>query len=138
MLCLSGCDPGGNQGSLSTPDSPSVPAEQQAIQRLLELYREAVLAEDIDRLQALLQPTPALAQAAASGRLARQATDGTFADVVIAPDHGSVTFLEMALVLHTVKTPPVWRELPAPARFRDNRQSWRRTSEMNIELRQIS
>ncbi len=79
-LLLSGCDPGGNQGSLSTPDSPSAPVEQQAIQRLLALYQEAVLAEDIDRLQALLRPTPALAQAAASVPH-RQAADGTFADL---------------------------------------------------------
>jgi hypothetical protein len=126
-LCLFGCDPGGNQGSLSTPDSPSAPSEQQAIQRLLELYHEAVLAEDIDRLQALLQPTPALAQAAAQGT-PRQATDGTFADLAtfrqalsatfvtqavtaleipaaevrIAPDRGSITFLEVESTLDTV------------------------------------
>jgi hypothetical protein len=37
-LCLSGCDPSGDQGSLSPPDGPSVQAEQQAIQRLLGLY----------------------------------------------------------------------------------------------------
>jgi hypothetical protein len=124
-LLLSGCDPGGNQGSLSTPDGPSAPVEQQAIQRLLELYREAVLAEDIDRVQALLQPAPALGQAAASQRTARQAADGTFPDlatfrqalsatfvtqavtalelpateVVIAPDHSSVTFLEVESTL---------------------------------------
>ena len=124
VLFLSSCDPGGNQGSLSTPDSPSAPAEQQAIQRLLELYREAVLAEDIDRLQALLQPVPALAQVAAQPA-APQAADGVFADlatfrqalsatfvtqavtalelpaaeVVIAPDRGNVTFLEVESTL---------------------------------------
>jgi hypothetical protein len=38
-LLLVGCDPGGNQGSLSPSDSPSTQVEQQAIQRLLELYR---------------------------------------------------------------------------------------------------
>ena len=53
-LCLFGCDPGGNQGHLSTADGPSAQAEQQVIQRLLGLYRQAVLEEDIDRLQALL------------------------------------------------------------------------------------
>jgi hypothetical protein len=126
MLCLSGCDPGGNQGSLSTPDRPSAPAEQQAIQRLLTLYREAVLAEDIDRVQTLLQPEPALSQAAAQGPL-RQAADGAFSDlatfrealsatfvthavtalelpeaeVVIAPDRGSITFLEVESTLDT-------------------------------------
>jgi hypothetical protein len=125
-LLLAGCQPGGNQGSLSPPDSPSAPVEQQAIERLLALYREAVLAEDIDRLQALLQPAPALAQAAAQPA-ARQTADGTFADltvfrqalsatfvtqavtalglpaaeVVIAPDCGSVTFLEVESTLDT-------------------------------------
>jgi hypothetical protein len=43
-LFLSGCDPGGNQGSLSPSDDPSAPGEQQAVDNLLALYREAVLA----------------------------------------------------------------------------------------------
>jgi hypothetical protein len=49
-LCLSGCDPGGNQGSLPSQPAPSALGEAQAVDNLLRLYREAVLAEDIDRL----------------------------------------------------------------------------------------
>jgi hypothetical protein len=121
MLFLSGCDPGGNQGSLSPSDGPSAPAEQQAIQRLLGLYREALLAEDIDRLQALLQPATALAQVSRAPRVAsgtftdlaafRQSWSDTFrthtltalelpaAEVIIAPDRGSVTFWEVESTL---------------------------------------
>jgi hypothetical protein len=39
MLCLSGCDPGGNQGSLSSQPAPSAPGEPQAVDNLLRLYR---------------------------------------------------------------------------------------------------
>ena len=125
-LCLSGCDPGGNQGSLSTPDGPSAPVEQQAIQRLLGLYREALLEEDIDRLQALLRPRWPWRRRRGPGR---QAADGTFADlaafrqalsdtfvaqavtaleipeaeVVIAPDRSSVTFLEVESTLDSAR-----------------------------------
>ena len=124
-LFLSGCDPGGNQGSLSSQPAPSAPGEQQAVDNLLALYREAVLAEDIDRLQALLQPEPALTQTAGAPRTARQEPSGAFADlavfrqalsdtflahavtalelpeteVVLAPDRGSVTFLEVESTL---------------------------------------
>jgi hypothetical protein len=66
--------------------------EQQAIQRLLDLYREAVLQEDIDRLQALLQPTPALTQVAAQ-HPARQAADGAFADLATFREALSATFV---------------------------------------------
>jgi hypothetical protein len=132
LLCLTvfclltGCDPGGNPGSLSSQPVPSAPGEQQAVDNLLRLYREAVLAEDIDRVHALLQPTPALAQVAALPA-APQATDGTFADlaafrqalsatfvmqavtalelptaeVVLASDRSSVTFLEVESTLDT-------------------------------------
>ena len=55
-LCLFGCDPGGEQGRLSSSDGPNAPAEQQVIQRLLGLYQEALVEEDIDRLHALLAP----------------------------------------------------------------------------------
>ena len=123
-LLLAGCDPGGEQGSLSTPDASDAPAEQQVIQSLLGLYRQAVLEEDIDRLQALLQPSSALTTAAVR-RTQRQAADGTFADlaafrqalsdtfrthaitaldipaaeVVIAPNRRRVTFLEVESTL---------------------------------------
>jgi hypothetical protein len=125
VFCLlTGCDPGGNPDSLSSQPAPSAPGEPQAIDNLLALYREAVLAEDIDRLHALLHPTPALTQTAALPAT-RQMADGTFADlatfrqalsatfvtqavtalelpaaeVVVAPDRGSVTFLEVESTL---------------------------------------
>src|SRR5262245_9531118 len=120
-LFLSGCDPGGDQGSLSSQPAPSTPVEQQVIERLLDLYREAVIEEDIDCLQALLAPAAVRAQTAGR-RAARPAADGTFADlaafrqalsatfvtqavtaldipaadIVIAPDRRRVSFLEVA------------------------------------------
>jgi hypothetical protein len=42
LILLAGCDPGGSPGSLSPPDGPSALAEQKAIQRLLDLYRQAL------------------------------------------------------------------------------------------------
>jgi hypothetical protein len=93
---ISACDPGGNPGSLSSQPAPSAPAEQQAIQRLLDLYRVAVLQEDIDRLQALLQPTPALAQTAAQPA-APQATDGTFTDLATFRQALSAPFVTQAV-----------------------------------------
>jgi hypothetical protein len=112
-LLLCGCDPGGGQGSLSTPDDPIAPAEQQVIQRLLALYQEAVIEEDIDRLQALLAPPLAQAADGAFADLAtfREALSATFvtqavtalelpaAEVVIAPDRRRVTFLEVESTL---------------------------------------
>ncbi len=66
MLLAIGCSPGGESGSLSSP-MPSVPQlEQQAIANMLELYRQAVLQEDIDRLQALVPPESTATPAAAT------------------------------------------------------------------------
>jgi hypothetical protein len=65
------------------------------VDNLLALYREAVLAEDIDRLQALLHPTPALAQAAQ--RTTRQAPSGVFADLGAFRDALSDTFVTQAV-----------------------------------------
>ena len=56
-LCLAGCAPDGNNGSLTPQPTASGQVQQQAVESVLQLYRQAVLAEDIDRLQALLQPT---------------------------------------------------------------------------------
>ena len=63
----------------AAPSAPSAQVEQQAIQSLLGLYREAVLAEDIDRLQALLAPASALARRQTRAQCAR--TDGIFPDL---------------------------------------------------------
>ena len=57
LLLLSRCSPSGDRvGDVSTPTEPSAQVERQAIENLLELYREAILNEDIDRLQSLLAP----------------------------------------------------------------------------------
>ena len=62
MLHLAGCTSGGDQGQATAPSAPSPRVERQAIDNLLALYQEAVVAEDSDRLQALLAPATALAQ----------------------------------------------------------------------------
>lgn len=54
-LLLVGCDGGGGSGNLSPQAGPNPQLEQQAVQNLLDLYRTALLQEDIDRLQALLE-----------------------------------------------------------------------------------
>ena len=59
-LGLAGCSGGGDSGSLEpkaasdTPAPSGPPVEQEAALNLLELYRTAVVEEDIDQLQALL------------------------------------------------------------------------------------
>jgi hypothetical protein len=101
--------------------------ESQAIANLLALYQEAVVAEDSDRLHALLAPPAALAQAqsAAASPARRQDPTGAFADlaafqeamstifrqhtvtalaippatVEVAPDQSSITFLEVESTL---------------------------------------
>ena len=53
-LLLSRCSPSGDRVGLSTPaDTASPQVERQAIANLVQLYREAVIQEDIDRLQSL-------------------------------------------------------------------------------------
>lgn len=64
LLCLAGCTSGGDQGQATAPSAPSPRVERQAIDNLLALYQEAVVAEDGDRLQALLAPAPAQPPAA--------------------------------------------------------------------------
>jgi len=126
-LLLAGCTPGGDSGHPTAPSAPSPTVERQAIANLLALYQEALVAEDSDRLQALLAPEAALAQAQSAAALPalRQDPTGAFADVAafqealratfqqhtvtalaippdtvgIAPDQGSVTFLEVESTL---------------------------------------
>src|SRR5262245_60223678 len=124
-LLLAGCQPGGNQGNPAAPASPSAQVERQAVDNLLRLYREALLAEDSDRLQALLQPEATLTRAAGALHTTRQEPSGAFADlaafrdalsntfrtqvltaveipdaaVLLAPDRRSVTFLEVESTL---------------------------------------
>src|SRR5262249_19697171 len=53
-LCLVRCTTGGNNGSLSTQNTPNPAEEQQAVRNVVALYRTALLLEDIDSLQTLL------------------------------------------------------------------------------------
>ena len=126
LLCLAGCTSGGDQGQATAPSAPSPTVERQALANLLALYQEAVVAEDSDRLQALLAPATALAPAQTTAASAlRQDQLGAFANpaafqetlratfqqttvtalaippetVVIAPDQSSVTFLEVESTL---------------------------------------
>jgi hypothetical protein len=127
-LLLAGCAPGGDSGHPTAPSVPSPTVERQAIANLLALYQEALVAEDSDRLHALLAPGATLGQAqsaAAPPALRHQDPTGVFADlsafqeamratfqqrtvtalavppetVVIAPDQNSVTFLEVESTL---------------------------------------
>ena len=124
LLLLASCTSGGDQGQATAPSAPSPRVERQAIDNLLALYQEAVVAEDSDRLPALLAPATALARP--RPLLPRVRTPpGAFADptalqdtlratfqqttvtalaippetVVIAPDQSSVTFLEVESTL---------------------------------------
>lgn len=122
LLLLAGCGPGGDQvGDLPPPATPSAQVERHAVENLVQLYRQAFLQKDIDRLQDLLQPDAAQLQASPqSGRL-RQSPSGTFVDLTafrqtiattfqthtvtaltLSPEHGdiasdlsSVSFLEI-------------------------------------------
>src|SRR5262245_38269114 len=60
VVLILGCSRGG--GEVPPPPTPSPAAEHQTIQRLLALYRMALVQEDIDRLQDLLQAGAALPQ----------------------------------------------------------------------------
>jgi nitrous oxidase accessory protein NosD/streptogramin lyase len=125
VLLLAGCTSGGDQGQASAPSAPSPRVERQAIDNLLALYQAAVVAEDSDRLQALLAPATALAQAqtttaprqdpleVVTDPTAFQATlRATFQQttvtaltippetVEVAPDQSSVTFLEVESTLN--------------------------------------
>ena len=120
---LAGCTSGGDQGQATAPSAPSPRVERQAIDNLLALYQEAVVAEDSDRLQALLAPATALASQTTTAP--RQDPPGSLTDptalrdtlratfqqatvtaltippetVQVAPDQSSVTFLEVESTL---------------------------------------
>jgi hypothetical protein len=74
LVLLAGCQPGGDSGSPSAPTTPSPQLERQAVDSLLHLYRQALQQEDIDQLEALLQPADALprAQTRGASQAARQ------------------------------------------------------------------
>src|SRR6266566_4379755 len=60
-LLWAGCSTSDKQ-TLTAPTAASPQSEQQAIANLFDLYRQALLQEDIDRLQALLAAETASAQ----------------------------------------------------------------------------
>jgi len=127
LLLLTSCTSGGDQGQATAPSAPSPWVERQALDNLLALYQEAMVAEDSDRLQALLAPATALAQTTTALRqdppgsltdpmALRDALRATFQQatvtalaippetVEVAPDQSSITFLEVesTLELRTV------------------------------------
>lgn len=116
MLLAIGCSPGGESGSLSSP-MPSVPQlEQQAIANMLELYRQAVLQEDVDRLQTLVQPESTATLLAETptflttlGEHFRAVNVTAFhipaETVQVAADRRSMSFLEIESAIHP--DPPV-------------------------------
>lgn len=117
-LLWAGCGTSDNR-TLTAPTAASPQLEQQAIITLLDLYRQALLQEDIDRVEELLASEAALAQAAIVGQQ-RTEDGGTWTDVQafrtsltatfrtrtmtalaippetiqVSPDRRSVTFLE--------------------------------------------
>ena len=74
---LVGCELSGDSDILSTPTTPSPRVEQQAVDNLLQLYGQALQHEDIDRLQALLDPVTTLAGAASRQGAADSAAELT-------------------------------------------------------------
>jgi hypothetical protein len=124
LLVLGGCTSGGDQGQATAPGAPSPRVERQALDNLLALYQEAVVAEDSDRLQALLAPATPRGPAQPSAGPRKDPT-GTFVDlaafqatlrttfqqttvtalaippetVAVAPDQSQVTFLEVESTL---------------------------------------
>src|SRR5438309_2730057 len=81
LLCLAllvaGCGTSDHQ-TLTTPTAASPQAEQQAITNLLDLYRQALLQQDIDRLQALLATeTPSTQQGTSRQQAAPRQEDGS-------------------------------------------------------------
>jgi hypothetical protein len=134
LLGLAGCTSGGGEGQATAPSAPSPQVERQALANLLALYPEAVVAEDSDRLQALLAPEAVLMPAQPTA-VPRQDPSGAFADlttfqatlrttfqhtavtalaippetVVLAPDQSQVTFLEVesTYAITGLQAPPV-------------------------------
>src|SRR5262245_13952667 len=85
IVLISSCTLGGDQGQATAPSAPSPRVERQALDNLLTLYQEAVVAEDSDRLQALLAPATALGQAQTT-TVPRQDPPGTMTDLTAVQD----------------------------------------------------
>ena len=76
LLWLWSCSNGGESGRSPSQSTPSPTVERQAVEQVLDLYRTAILQEDIDRLQALFQP-----EAVAPSGVRRQEAGGALTDV---------------------------------------------------------
>ena len=99
VLLLAGCTSGGDQGQATAPSAPSPRVERQAIDNLLALYQEAVVAEDSDRLQALLAPATALGQAQTTA-VPRQDPPGALTDLttgILAAGHQQATVTALVI-----------------------------------------
>src|SRR5262245_36670802 len=94
VLLQAGCTSGGDSGHPTAPSAPSATVEPQAITNLLTLYQEAVVAEDSDRLQALLAPVAALPQPQTTPR---QDSTGTFADLAAFQEALRITFQQFTV-----------------------------------------
>jgi parallel beta-helix repeat protein len=101
-LFILGCNGGGDNGSLSSSTARNPQLEQQAVQSLVDLYRTAVVQEDIDRLQALLYADGGLSDgvsfldAMAETFRRRRITDVQLTDIAVqvAPEPLRVSFQE--------------------------------------------
>ena len=98
VLLVIGCEPGGENNRLSPQLTPSPQLEEQAIMQVLDLYRTAIIQEDVDRLETLLQTAAAPVQAVAPALRQRQtrADDGVVLD--------ARQFLEMMITTFRTRT----------------------------------
>jgi hypothetical protein len=103
VLLLVHCQQGEDVDSL-TPPPAGIPEEvQQATLRLIDLYRTALLQEDIDQLDVLLQPEDA--GVSLSGLLQQPQTNGTApTEVQTFLEERSTTFRTMTLI--NLQIPP--------------------------------
>lgn len=79
LLGLASCRSDGESGQLPSPSTRNPPLERQAIVNLVELYRQAVMQEDIDRLQDLLLPAAPESAVEASSASSINTVIGDFA-----------------------------------------------------------
>lgn len=110
VVCLVQCSPGGDTGTLPTePDPTDTQFVQQGAMEVLNLYRTALLQEDVDRLQELLD-TEAAPQMLAS--LRSDFRTRTILDVSLSDIHTTVTATAFQVSFHralSVQEPGLFR-----------------------------
>ena len=101
VMLLASCSPSGDSDLAALSEAPSAKVEAQAIRNLLDLYRDAVFNEDIDRLQALLAPNAAADFRQALGDIfrSRDILAHTLQAAAIADDRLSVAFIDVLSAL---------------------------------------